>query len=108
MMYSVWDHAQRQYDYYRTPETSAATSAPKPAHLRTAALGISPERAAWPLPSNAHPVGHGKYPKGFIAGNSGGASLGFIPDMTLSNVVLLGAVGWMVYTFLWKPSQKGL
>lgn len=105
MMYSIWNHADRQYDYYRTPETSSATSAPKPGHLRPTQLGLSPEKAGWPLPSSARKVGAGKYPKGFIASKQSGMGLGIIPDLTPTNIVLMGALGFMVYTFLWKPSQ---
>ena len=105
MMYSVWDHANRQYDYYRSPDKSSATSSPKPSHLRSVELGLSPEQAAWPLPSNARKVGIGKYPKGYIASTEGGTALGIIPDMTLTNVVLMGALGFMAYTFLWKPAR---
>ena len=105
-MYSVWDHAERAYDYYRTPSNSAATSSPKPAHLRSAALGLSPDQAAWPLPSDARRVGKGKYPKGHIASRNGGMSLGILPEITPTNLLLYGALGYMVYTYLWKPSRK--
>ena len=101
MMYSVWDHAARIYHYYETPDSSAATSAPKPAHLRSAhKLGLSPERAAWPLPSDAKPVGRGKYPKGMIASKHN--ALGFIPlDFTPMNMLVLGGLGWLIYKH-WK------
>lgn len=101
MMYSVWDHAARTYHYYQTPEHNGATSAPKPAHLRSAnKLGLSPERAAWPLPSDAKLVGSGKYPKGMIASRE--SSLGIIPiDLTPVNMVVLGGLGYLIYK-MWK------
>lgn len=99
-MFSVWDHANRVYKYYESPEASAATSAPKPAHLRSATLGMSPEEAAWPLPSNAKFVGRGKYPRGQIASTqSSGNGLGMI-DFTPGNMFLFGVVGFMTWRFL--------
>lgn len=99
-MYSVWDHAARVYNYYRTPDTSAATSSPKPAHLRSATLGLSPEKAAWPLPSNARLVGKGKYPKGHIASkHGGGVGLGFLPDLTPTNIMVIGGLAYVWWRF---------
>ena len=110
MTFSVWDHASRRYDYYRTPEKSADTHAPKPAHLRSAKLGLTPEQAAWPLPSGAKLVGRGKYPKGRIANReSAGLGLGqvFGLDLTSPTTLLLtGALGYMVWKFLWLPAQR--
>lgn len=99
MMYSVWDHADRSYKYYRTPDNDAATSSPKPAHLKATALGLSPEQAAWPLPFNARPVGKGKYPKGFIASKQSRAALGIIPDSP-TQIVLYGALAFLAYRYL--------
>jgi hypothetical protein len=97
VIYSVWDHAVRAYRYYETPDRSAATSAPKPAHLRAAPLGLSPDEAAWPLPSNARPVGQGKYPRGLIA-SRGGSALGILPfDLTTPNLVIVGVVGYLLF-----------
>lgn len=104
MMYSVWDHASRTYHYYQTPKRNGATSAPKPAHLRSARhskLGVAPERAAWPLPAGAKKVGSGKYPKGMIAGTHSG--LGILPvDLTPANVVVLGALGYLFVKHVWN------
>lgn len=104
MTYSVWDHADRIYKYYQTPEKSTATNAPKPKHLRSTALGMSPEQAAWPLPSNAHMVGKGKYPKGFIASkkSGGGLGLGIIPDSP-TKLLLYGVIGYFAYDY-WKKN----
>lgn len=109
MIYSVWDHARREYDYYQTPEKNGATQSPPPKHIRRHKLGITPEEAAWPLPANAVRVGAGKYPKGHVATRRGGLGgigpLGIIPDLTPTNAVLLGALGWMVWTYMIKPTQ---
>jgi hypothetical protein len=113
VIYSTWDHARREYDYYQTPEKNGATQAPKPKHLSRSwgnkELGATPEEAAWPLPSNAVRIGAGKYPKGLIAqrknGLSGLGGLGFIPDLTPTNMILMGALGWMTWTYVIKPKR---
>lgn len=98
MIYSVWDHAARAYRYYETSDRSAATSAPKPAHLRAAALGLSPEAAAWPLPSDAKLVGTGKHPRGFIASTKSGGALGMLPfNLTIPNLAIAGVLGFLLY-----------
>ena len=105
MIYSVWDHADRNYKYYETPEKSSATSAPKPMHLKPSTLGMDPEKASWPLPSNAKFIGRGKYPKGFIASpkSAGNKALGFISlDPTPMNVLVIGGIGFILWKYLDK------
>jgi hypothetical protein len=111
VIYSVWDHARREYDYYQTPEKNGATQAPAPKHLKkmmsqsSKELGMTPEEAAWPLPSSAVRIGAGKYPKGMIAHRRGLGSmpgLGFVPDLSMTNVVLLGALGFMTWKYVLK------
>lgn len=108
MIYSVWSHANRAYDYYRTPERSEATSAPKPAHLRFAPLGMAPEDAAWPLPPGAVLIGRGKYPKGYVASPSSPmrALSGFLDfELNLSNLALAGLLGWVAWKYIIKPGS---
>lgn len=97
MMYSVWNHAQRCYDYYRTPETSAAVNAPSPRHLLLGSpeLGLAPEEAAWPLPSDATPAGNGAEAKGQIASKE---SLGSKP---MSKPLVLFAAG-LALAWFWR------
>ena len=106
-MYSVWDHAKRHYDYYRTPEESHSVNAPKPKHLTSTSLGLAPEQAAWPLPSKARHVGKGKYPKGQIASHKRFdlSGLGLIPDLTPTNILLMGALGFMVWKYVLKQRR---
>ena len=61
---------------------------------------MTPEKAAWPLPSNATHIGEGKYPKGFIASKRSGLSGlgGIIPSPTPMNLFLGGIIGY----FVWK------
>lgn len=95
MLYSVWDHADRVYDYYQTAEKDAATSAPKPAHLRAPTLGVIPEKAAWPLPKNAVKVGRGKYPKGFIASRMSSPAFPSLGDTKVLGGAGLGLLLWV-------------
>jgi hypothetical protein len=109
MTYSVWDHAARRYDYYQTPNNDTAAHAPKPKHLRGGnKLGLTPDQAAWPLPAGAMRTGSGKYPKGMIASRGGGKGLGQILglDFTPTNILILGALGYMVWKFVWKPATR--
>ncbi len=107
MIYSVWSHANRRYDYFQTPTRTEDTNAPKPSHLGHDTLGLAPEEAAWPLPSGAKFIGSGKYPKGMIASkSSGGLGLGLIPDFTLDNLVLYGALGFFAWHY-WKNNHGG-
>ena len=97
MIYSVWDHGNRRYDYYQTAERSSRVNAPTPKHFSNVhELGMAPEEAAWPLPSGAKFVGSGKTPKGMIA-ERGGASLGFFELRNPLHLLLLGALGIALY-----------
>ena len=105
MIYSVWDPARKVYDYYNAPsrQLDGAASAPRPGHLQPKALGVTPEQAAWRLPSAAQPIGSGKYPRGMIAERGGLSGLGILPfDLTGPNLVVLGVIGY----FAWKGLKK--
>ena len=108
MMHSVWNHDRRRYDYYQSNETQKSVHPPSPTHIPSGTqLGVTPEEAAWPLPGNARYVGSGKYAKGRISSRSSGlGALGIIPDLSPVNIVLLGALGWMLYEYIWKPARK--
>jgi hypothetical protein len=57
------------------------------------------------LPAGAREVGQGRYPKGHVAEKKSG--LGIIDiDLTPTNMLLVGALGYMFYVFLWKPAAK--
>ena len=107
MMYSVWNHGERNYEYYSTPETSNDTSSPKPSHLRGTTLGLAPESAGWPLPAHARMVGTGKYPKGHIASKtSSGNALSGMPSLTAPNLLLFGGLGLAFYHFVMRPAYS--
>lgn len=105
MIYSVWNHAERRYDYYQTGEKSAKVNAPTPKHLSGAhELGMTPEEAAWPLPMGAKLVGSGKIPKGMIA-ERGGQSLGFFELRNPVHALLLGGLGLALF-MEWKKRKR--
>lgn len=109
MIYSIWDHAKRAYDYYEAPGPDAATSSPRPGHLRNDRLGAVPEEAAWPLPAGARRVGAGKYPRGMVASrSSGGGPLGlFSLDVTPTNLLLWGVLGYVTWKFVLPAIKEG-
>lgn len=88
MIYSVWSHANRRYDYYRTPDRTDAVNSPSPSHLLGSDddIGVPPEEAAWPLPADAVLVGSGKDPKGCIASTESGTGRMFEKPLVLFGV----------------------
>lgn len=67
MKFSVWLPEHKQYDYYQTPTTVADSVYPQPKIAGGTRLGVSPEDAAWTLPSNAQKIGRGALPIGQVA-----------------------------------------
>jgi hypothetical protein len=67
MIYSVWNQGKNAYDYYETAEVAERLNAPAPKHVPTGRLGATPEKAAWPLPKDARPVGSGVAAQGRVA-----------------------------------------
>lgn len=96
--YSIWNHGKRAYDYYEAPG-AAPTGAPRPRHLKHRPLGLAPEQAAWPLPENARRVGSGREPRGYVA------SLGIVPDLTLSSLVVYGGIALALWWYLVKGEK---
>lgn len=99
MIYSVWEHGNRRYAYYQTPDRSDAVNSPSPKHLSgTSELGLVPDEAAWPLPSNAKLIGYGKTAKGQIASVKGGFGLGSFDIASKWPWLLAGAgAAWFFY-----------
>jgi hypothetical protein len=60
MIYSVWNQAARQYDYYETSTVQKGANTPAPSHIRAKPLGATIDQAAWPLPAGARKVGSGE------------------------------------------------
>ena len=88
MIFSVFDHNARCFDYYEAPGTSANYGARGTKYraltqgvqgpavsgglagggaARVQAIGFAPESLCLPLPSNAMPVGRGEQARGIIA-----------------------------------------
>lgn len=100
MIYSVWDQARGLYRYYEAGGPMESTNSPRPRHVSGGdKLGVPPELAAWPLPSGAREVGSGHYPRGHVAYRRG---MGDLIDLSPTNLLLLGALGWVFYTSVWK------
>ncbi len=71
MIYSVWNYATRQYDYYQAGQHTATHAGAPPVRAGASALGATPEQAAWPLPAGAQRIGSGPYARGRVASLSG-------------------------------------
>lgn len=67
MIWSVWNHAIRGYDYYRSPDPDDRVNTPSPKHIPRKDHGVPPDRASWPLPKNAVKIGSGELARGRIA-----------------------------------------
>ena len=93
MTFSIWDPARRDYAYHEGPDTAGN---PEATHLSGGHVGLSPYRAAWPLPAGTRPAGRGAVPRGVIATSSSFAlaGLGDIPNGVKSLIVV--GVGWYV------------
>ncbi len=93
MIFSVWDPARRDYAYHEGPDTAGN---PEASHLSAGVVGISPYRAAWPMPAGTRPVGRGVVPKGVLATSESFAGLGDIPNGAKSLIVVaIGAfIAW--------------
>jgi len=76
VIYSLWNQASGQFDYFEDGKEQPVLNVEKPGHLRSRALGSTVDQAAWPLPSGAKFIGRGPDPVGRVASQRSGA-LGF-------------------------------
>lgn len=100
MIYSVWNQGRGLYDYFQTSEVQDVANAPRPTHLRSTKLGLTPTQAAWPLPAGAKRIGSGEFARGRVASTGGGQTglgdfgvVGFLLDSRVVAVV----VGYLLY-----------
>lgn len=103
MIYSVWDPGRKHYDYFATGEIEKGFPVPR---ISARKLGVSPEAAAWTLPSDARHIGQGAEPKGMIAVKRGlgGFDLGGAhPLIVLSG---LGLAAYGLYRIWIRPKTK--
>ncbi len=91
MRYSVWNNANRAYDYYEA-QGEAGIHAGAPPRAASSSLGATPDQAAWPLPEGARRVGTGELPQGRIASLDGGNFRLDIPQ-----ALFWGAAGYLLY-----------
>jgi hypothetical protein len=101
MIYSVWDAGSRSYDYFQTA-AATPTAPPEPTHLRSKALGLAPEDAAWPLPADAQWIGRGAQAKGKVASRRSGGALG---DFASGNALPMVGLALAAY-LLWRSQRR--
>ena len=100
MIYSVWNQAEKRYDYFANGAKNGKVHAPSPKHIRSGSkLGATAVSSAWRLPTGAKLVGHGDIAKGRVA-IAGAQDFG-IP-LTITQFALLGAAAWLAWKFVGK------
>jgi hypothetical protein len=90
--YSVYDYTKRAYDYYEAPGPGGTHAGSPPVGRAMGGVGVSPDRAAWKLPSGARRVGSGELPQGRVASLSGADIL---TDPT--HLVALAAIAYVAW-----------
>jgi hypothetical protein len=99
VIYSVYRHTQRVFDYYEAPGPSGTHATAPPAPLASGKLGAPPEAATWRLPIGARKIGSGPYARGRIA-SMGGVALGEIATGDLAVVGIAVGVGYLLWRSL--------
>jgi hypothetical protein len=99
MTHSVWNQGANRYDYYETGKTRNEYNEGVPRHLHPTRLGMSPEQAAWPLPSGAKYVGSGIEARGRISSRNG-MTLGVFEDMSLTKAAFLGFSAFLIWKYV--------
>ncbi len=106
--YSVWNQGTGLFDYYESSRAQATLNVEKPTHLRgSQTLGAFVGEAAWPLPSDARPVGSGSMAIGRVARARGSVSAtGDVFDSdTVRAGVLIGAA-FLLYKYVVKSPRR--
>jgi hypothetical protein len=80
VIYSVYNHNSKSYDYFEGSGPAGTHADAPPAPPLQHKTGASPAAAAWRLPWGAKKIGSGELPRGRIA--SSGISLGGLGDIT--------------------------
>lgn len=100
MHYSVWNQGQGRFDYYQDHRVQAELNTPAPTHIPARPLGSTVDQAAWPLPADATPIGHGLVPVGRVAARpraAGALGAADRDDAVRAGLLLLAAVvAWKV------------
>lgn len=104
MIFSVWNQAAGEFDYYENSTTQDVLNVERPSHLVSRALGSTVDQAAWPLPSDVQRIGSGSCAVGRVA-SRGGSSLGADDSGSgmVKNISLLAAG----VVAAWVMSKRG-
>lgn len=77
MIWSVWDHTRKAYDYYQSANGATGTHAgTPPAPMLSPEMGMAPEESAWRVPPGARKIGSGVVARGRVATLGGVDSIG--------------------------------
>lgn len=90
MIFSVFNHGSRSYDYYDDGKPGA-THAGAPPLLTLGGIGETPEGAAWRVPMGAKKIGSGDMPKGRVA------SLGGDPGSGLPRLGIMAGLAYLAW-----------
>jgi hypothetical protein len=108
--YSVWNTATGLFDYFESSRQQRSQNVEKPTHLRgSQTLGAAVDQAAWPLPSDARPVGSGSVAIGRVASRGGGARAlgdGMFGGGGLEDLAVFALIGVMFWKFVVKPKPR--
>jgi hypothetical protein len=96
MIYSVYDHDRKVYDYYegQGPRGTHATAPPVP--LSQGQLGATSSQAAWKVPPGSRKIGSGDLPRGRIAAMGGLGDI-MIGDNSLARIAVFGVLGYIAW-----------
>lgn len=98
MIYSVYDHRSKHYDYFEDGR-SEGTHAGTPAAVASGKIGVVPEAAAWRLPMGARKIGSGPFARGHVA-SRGAPALAGIDTIWSTNAVVMIGIGYLAYLAL--------
>jgi hypothetical protein len=101
MIFSVYHHGAKRYDYYEDGRTEG-THAGAPTILATGKIGVIPEAAAWRLPLTAKKIGSGEIPRGRIASRGGGPLAGI--ELAPTTVAIGAVLGYLAYR-AWRKKR---
>lgn len=96
MIYSVYNHGTRRYDYFEDGRTDGTHAGAPPLVASGKKIGVVPEAASWRLPMMAKRVGDGEMPRGRIA-TRGGVPMGVVNLSDPGTVLLAIGVGYLAY-----------
>jgi hypothetical protein len=111
MIYSVWHQGRGDYDYFESSKQQSKLNVEKPKHIGSRTLGSTVEQAAWPMPPDAHLIGHGPDAIGRVAVARDGSALGDDTTAASSSPLVTAGVLAVAAYALWhfvakKPGRR--